>query len=234
MLDSAEGEAIPGDETLYAGLRAERFGRPLRYLSATSSTNDVARGWAAEGAPEGAVVVADEQTSGRGRAGRVWACPRGAGLLMSAVVRPRCPPSAIGGLAVVGGIAAARAIEDETGVAARLKWPNDIMVADRKVGGVLAESECRGFRVAWSVIGVGINVNGARDDFPPHLRPTVTTLAEQAGRSLDRIKLLQRLLEQLESVYARFTSNGLAPVLADWRRLAWPGTEEVGGGEWQP
>lgn len=230
MSASCGGQALT-EESLRAGLRAERFGRTLMCLVSVSSTNDVARVWAAEDAPEGAVVVADEQTAGRGRAGRGWVCPRGVGLLTSVVVRPPCPASAVGGLAVVAGIAAARAIEQECGVAARLKWPNDIIAAGRKTGGILVESECRGGRVMWAVIGIGVNVNGSRDDFPPELRPTLTTLAEQAGRPLSRIALFQRLMEQLESVYARFTSKGLAPVLADWRALAWTGTEGVGGGE---
>jgi BirA family biotin operon repressor/biotin-[acetyl-CoA-carboxylase] ligase len=226
------GEQL-SQEALSVGLRTQRFGRPLRYLAAVDSTNEVARRWAAEGAPEGAVVVADEQTAGRGREGRAWVCPRGAGLLASAIVRPQYPPSAIGGLALVAGIAAARAIQHAAGVAVGLKWPNDIIAAGCKVGGILVESECRGPRVSWAVIGIGLNVNGTREDFPSHLRPTVTTLAEQAGCRVDRIPLFQSLLEQLESVYARFASNGLAPVLADWRQLAWTGTEEVGDGERQ-
>ena len=233
MADWLGGVEALTEESLRAGLRAERFGRPLRYLVAAGSTNDVARGWAAEGAPEGAAVVADEQVAGRGRAGQAWVCPRGIGLLTSVVVRPPCPASAVGGLAVVAGIAAARAIEQECGVAARLKWPNDIIAAGRKTGGILVESECRGGGVVWAVVGIGINVNGSRDDFPPELRSTLTTLSEQAGGPLSRIAVFQRLMEQLESVYASFTSNGLAPVLADWRALAWTGTEEVGGGERQ-
>ena len=231
MADALGGTEALTEESLRAGLRAERFGRSLRCLASAGSTNDVARAWAAQGAPEGAVVVADEQTAGRGRAGSVWLCPRGLGLLSSTVVRPPCPASAVGGLAVVGGIAAARAIEQASGVAARLKWPNDIIAAGRKAGGILVESECRGGRVVWAAIGIGLNVNGSCDDFPRSLRPTVTTLAEQAGRPLSRIALFQRLMEQLESVYAHFTSKGLAPVLAGWRALAWTGTEEVGGGE---
>lgn len=233
MPDSLRANAGLSCETLSAGLQTERFGRPLKYLAAVSSTNEVARRWAAQGAPEGAVVVADEQTAGRGRAGRVWICPPGMGLLMSAIVRPRCPPSAVGGLALVAGIAAARAIERTTGVTANLKWPNDIIAADRKAGGILVECECRGSRLSWAVVGIGLNVNGAVGDFPPDLRPTLTTLAEQAGSTLNRITLFRNLLGELESVYARFTSNGLAPVLADWSALAWTGTEEVGDGEWQ-
>ena len=132
---------------------------------------------------------------------------------------------------LVAGIAMARAIEESTGVAVRLKWPNDIIAADRKVGGVLVESEVRGGRVVWAVVGSGVNVNGSRDDFPEGLRPVVTTLAEQAGRPLSRITLCQRFLEQLESAYGRFTSKGLTVVLAEWRTLAWSRMEAVGGGQ---
>jgi BirA family biotin operon repressor/biotin-[acetyl-CoA-carboxylase] ligase len=227
------GEEL-SEERLSAGLRTRRFGRPLRCLASTPSTNDVARAWAAEGAPEGAVVVADEQTAGRGRAGRVWVSPGKAGLPVSVILRPRCPPSALGALALVAGIAAARAIEEAAGVGVRLKWPNDIIAAGRKAGGVLVESECRGGRVAWAVVGCGLNVNGTRDDFPPGLRPTVTTLAEQAGRPLSRAALFQHLLYQLESSYAAFASKGLAWVLREWRRLAWTRTEAVGGENRRP
>lgn len=173
------------------------------------STNDVVRGWLAEGTPEICVAVADEQTAGRGRAGRRWLAPAGAGLLLSLGYRPVWLSSPeVWQLAASSSLAMAEAAETEAGLPAgtiRLKWPNDLVVATagddglRKVGGVLGESEGLGTRDPRVVIGIGLNVDWVAADFPPELAGTMTSLREASGRPVDRGALVERFLDRLEA-----------------------------------
>jgi BirA family biotin operon repressor/biotin-[acetyl-CoA-carboxylase] ligase len=158
------------------------------------STLDLAHELAAQGAPEGTLVLADEQTAGRGRQGRAWHSPRGAGLWMALVMRPRRPPSA-GALAVRAGLAVVDAVaEAAPGLTPRLKWPNDLVVAGRKAGGVLCEARWTGDELAWVAVGVGINVRGP---VPQELADSAVALSDVApgvGRLLVLTALVPRLL----------------------------------------
>ena len=129
---------------------AGAFGAHMRYLERTGSTNDVLREMADQGAPEGAIVVADEQTAGRGRMGRVWAAPPRSSLLLSALFRPALPPEHVYRLVMVCGLAAAEACEEEEGIGrVDVKWPNDLQISGKKLAGVLAESAFSGGQPEW-------------------------------------------------------------------------------------
>jgi BirA family biotin operon repressor/biotin-[acetyl-CoA-carboxylase] ligase len=177
-------------------------------LTRVGSTNDVIRGWLAEGTPEVCVVVADEQTEGRGREGRRWVAPPGAALLLSLGFRPVwMSPAETWQLGALTSLAMAEAAETESGLPGgtiRLKWPNDLVVAGpggalRKMAGVLGESEGLGTRDPRIVIGVGVNVDWPATDYPPDLAATMTSLREESGRSVDRFSLLERFLDRLEA-----------------------------------
>src|SRR5690606_12415094 len=146
--------------------RTARFGRTHRALGATGSTNADALAWATEGAPDGALVTAEHQTAGRGRHGRTWTDAPGLSLLASLLLRPTLPPDRLGLLPLAAGLAAADAVESVTGLVPRLKWPNDVLLGGRKVGGLLLESRL-GDGPATVVLGLGLNVGQA--DFPPEL-----------------------------------------------------------------
>lgn len=161
-------------------------------LDETASTMDDARTLARDGAPHLAVVVADHQTAGRGRLGRGWVSPRGTALAASWVVRPSLPPERWTILPLLTGVAAVRAIRHRTKVPASLKWPNDLRVGERKVGGILAEAEVPRF----VVIGLGLNVS--HTEFPDELRATATSIAIEDGVRLDRADLLAWTLRYLE------------------------------------
>src|SRR5262245_50772103 len=172
--------------------RVERFG-------SVDSTQRIVREWLDAGQDEVAIAVADEQTAGRGRQGRVWTAPPGAALLMSIGFRPTNLPLRHGWrLAATVSLAMLDAAEAAAGLAdnaLRLKWPNDIVAAYpdgrlEKVAGVLGESVALGDLVGWSVVGIGINVDWARADFPPDLKSSMTSLREMAGRPVDREQLL--------------------------------------------
>jgi len=161
------------------------------------------------GDPEGAIATTDHQTAGRGRRGRGWVEAPGTSVLVSVLLRPpseRPAPQ----LSLVGGVAAAIAVEDALGLAAQIKWPNDVMVARRKVAGVLAEA-----RDGVVVLGIGINVNQTRDQLPADTRVAAGSLRTIDGRVHDRERLLDSLLGTLDGLYARWRAGGLDAVYED-------------------
>lgn len=162
-------------------------------LAETGSTNDEALRLAREGAPDGTVVVADVQTAGRGRLGRGWWAEPGTALLASWVVRPQVPPDRWPALSLVAGVAAAGALARTCGLEVRLKWPNDLVVGERKLGGILAEAEVARF----VVIGLGVTVS--KTEFPPDLAGTATSVEAAGGRSPGRPALIAAILEAFAS-----------------------------------
>jgi BirA family biotin operon repressor/biotin-[acetyl-CoA-carboxylase] ligase len=174
-----------------------RFGRDYRYVESTPSTQLLLQ----PDAPEGAVAVAGEQTAGRGRLGRRWLAPAGTSLLFSVQLLPRVASARLPELTGVGARATAEAIEAVTGLAPKLKAPNDLLLGGRKVAGVLAEA--REERV---VLGIGINVNLAEDDLPADVDIPATSLLVETGREVDRAELLVELLDRLERDYDAFNA----------------------------
>jgi BirA family biotin operon repressor/biotin-[acetyl-CoA-carboxylase] ligase len=184
-------------------------------LESVDSTNRYALDAARAGAGEGLVVVADHQTAGRGRMGRVWEAPPGASLLVSVLLRPARPPGDLHLCTAAAALAMADAIADVAGVAVDLKWPNDLFAGGRKLGGLLAEADLAGAQVRAVVVGIGVNV--AWDEFPGELAGIATACNLEAGRPVDREDLLTRFLEHLAS---RLDSDD-GELLADYRgRLA--------------
>lgn len=180
------------------------FGRPYRFEPECVSTQDLLRD---PGLPEGAVAVSDHQTAGRGRSGREWDDVAGAALLCSVLLRPPAAPE-IAQLSLVCGLAVAEAIEHCTGLATGVKWPNDALLGDRKVAGVLLEA------VEGAVIcGIGVNVNQAADRLPEHARLPPTSIHAVTGLRHDRTALLVELLAVLEARYAVWQARGLAALL---------------------
>jgi len=175
-----------------------RIGHAIEAHASIGSTNDRARDLLGHADGDGRVVVAEEQTAGRGRRGREWRSPPGLNLLVSVAVRPRLAAADAWQL----GLAAALAVADACGAAApvRLKWPNDLVSdAGRKVGGMLIETMADADRISGAIVGIGINANWRQADMPDDLRETAISLADLAGAPVDRVVLLGRLLEALES-----------------------------------
>lgn len=186
-----------------------RFGTPLRHLTVTDSTNARALAWAAQGAPEGAVVVADEQTAGRGRHGRRWDSGAGQNLLMSVVLRPRLAPQRLGLVTVAAGVAVVRGIEAMTGKSGWLKWPNDVLIGDRKVAGILTEGTLVGSELRAAVVGIGINTHWQRSEIPTDLVGRATSVAIEMGDrgAPRRAQILGRVLVELEEAYDRIHAD---------------------------
>jgi BirA family biotin operon repressor/biotin-[acetyl-CoA-carboxylase] ligase len=197
------------------------FGDPLYFFSETGSTNDVAESLAEHGAPEGATVVASTQTAGRGRFGRTWFSPAGAGLYVSVVCRNQAAAPL---LTLAGGVAIADGIRAATGLPVQIKWPNDIVVADRgqagrrKVAGILAEASTGADGLQYVILGFGINLRPAA--YPPELADRATSIETELGRPADGALLLAETLALFAASFERLAASDARPVLARWRELA--------------
>jgi BirA family biotin operon repressor/biotin-[acetyl-CoA-carboxylase] ligase len=188
---------------------------PLRAYRSLASTQTLARAWAAAGAPEGAVVLADYQTAGRGQHGRPWTAPGGTALLVSVVLRPRLPVARWPEIPLATGCAVAEGLETVAPVSAKLKWPNDVLVGGRKLAGILAEGVAGTPPLV--ILGIGVNVSQRDSDWPPDLAGTAGSLAS-LGAPVARETLLAALLVRLAGWYGVLLEEGFEPVRAAWRR----------------
>ncbi len=194
-------------------LRTKRFGRELRWLSSVGSTNAEAISWAAEEAPEGALVGTDHQSAGRGRHGRAWSDSPGHNLLFSLVLHPTLSPDYFGLIPLAAGLAVAEAIELHTPFLPTLKWPNDVLIAGRKVCGILLEGQLspkNGSR-STMVLGIGLNVN--QTEFPSDVSSRATSLALETGQFLPRLPLLADALLAIEKRYDSLLMDRGADIL---------------------
>ncbi|MDP3029220.1 MAG: biotin--[acetyl-CoA-carboxylase] ligase [Deltaproteobacteria bacterium] len=189
----------------------------IHYLPTTGSTNNVARDLAEKGAPEGTIVIAESQTKGRGRLDRTWHSPPGAGLYFSIVLRPQLDPSDLPKITLLAGIAVAESIEETTGLHPLIKWPNDLLLADKKVAGILTELY-GDITSPYVILGIGINVHTRREEFLPELQEIATSLAMVGGQNISRTRLLQAVLEHLEKWYELFKKGVFQPILDAWRK----------------
>ena len=201
-----------------ARLGTRRLGRRLIARGEVSSTNDVAWEALAEGAPDGAAVVADVQTAGRGRDGRRWHQSAGQGLALSLLLHPGCERRQLATLPLIAGLALARALE-RLGASAELKWPNDLLLSGRKVSGILAESRGAPQGGDAVVVGAGVNVLQSPEDFPPELAPLATSLAME-GCATTREAVAAEFLNELEPLWTLMQEGGREQVLEAWRARA--------------
>jgi BirA family transcriptional regulator, biotin operon repressor / biotin---[acetyl-CoA-carboxylase] ligase len=193
-------------------LKARWLGCQRIELPACGSTNDEAARLARAGASHGTVVIAERQTNGRGRDGRVWESPAG-GLYMSAVLRPPMPIVDVPPMTLAIGIGVCEAIRT-TGAAAVLKWPNDVLVDGRKLAGVLVEAQSQGNRLEAVIVGIGINLT---NELPAAVSESAITLAEAAGTTVDREPFVERLLAHVERWVDRYVSVGIEPIIPAWQ-----------------
>ncbi|HEU5314782.1 MAG TPA: biotin--[acetyl-CoA-carboxylase] ligase [Chloroflexota bacterium] len=190
------------------------------YAPTTGSTNDDAKRLAASGEPEGTVLLADEQTAGRGRAGKArWVTPARTSIAASVILRPHLNPAQLGALAMLGGLTVVDAVHRACGVVSALKWPNDVIVGGRKMGGVLIESSLAGGGLDYAVVGFGLNGNlpaAGLGPLPDAALPA-TTLLEEVGRPVSREAFVVALLQALDDRYAALRAQRQAALLDDFR-----------------
>ncbi|HEY6084034.1 MAG TPA: biotin--[acetyl-CoA-carboxylase] ligase [Nitrospira sp.] len=209
-------------ESIHSALATRALGHRIELLGLTDSTNRTAFTLAQAGAEHGTVVVAEGQTDGRGRMGRSWFSPPGVNLYCSIVLRKAVRSDRLAEwlswLPLTTALAAAEAIRQVTGVHAMVKWPNDLLIAERKVGGILCENSAASDTGPFQIAGIGINVNGTRDDFPSDIVGSVTTLHDETGRVLDRNRLLSQLLIELEECVDKLHINGQEQLAIAYRQ----------------
>lgn len=204
-----ENDLLPVSIT--SGLGTSFVGQRVIYHPSLPSTMEVARKEARQGAVEGTVVVADEQTGGKGRMKRVWLSPKG-GIALSIILYPGMLylPSLI----MIASLAVVHSIEAVTGLRPQVKWPNDVLISGKKVCGVLIESSVRGNTVDYAIVGIGINVNLRISDFP-EISPIATSLSDELGRDVSRLEVIRRLLIEIERLYLSLPAGG--SVYQEWR-----------------
>jgi BirA family transcriptional regulator, biotin operon repressor / biotin---[acetyl-CoA-carboxylase] ligase len=199
-----------------AGSRLGPFGTRLSWHEEVGSTNDIAMGAAEAGIPEGFVVAANAQSRGRGRVGRSWSSPPGAGLYVSVVLRPAGPALRL--LTIAAGVAIAEGVDAASGLETCVKWPNDVYVGSRKLAGILAEAGSSAGAVDHVVLGFGINIRRAA--YPPDVAARATSIESELGRHVDRGLVLAECLAALANRYGMLQSGAADDVIAAWRRRA--------------
>lgn len=181
------------------------IGAKIFRVKSCPSTNDLAKEMALSGEEEGTVVISDEQTKGRGMKGRKWFSARKKGIYLSVILRP--PHSNISLLPLVAGLAVADAVFDSVGLRIKLRWPNDLIWGKKKLGGILCEGGFSGDRINYAILGIGLNMNHGRDDFPEEIRHQATSLKLISKQDMDENIMLKNLWPALNNWYGRFLRN---------------------------
>jgi BirA family biotin operon repressor/biotin-[acetyl-CoA-carboxylase] ligase len=210
-------------------LRLGSLGRRIHWFATTGSTNEDAARLAESGAGEGTTIVAEAQTAGRGRYGRSWFSPPGAGLYMSVILKPAAAPGPVSDvrgsdgvslLTLATGVAVAEAIHASTGLPAEIKWPNDILVGRRKLAGILTEAASEAGMLRFIIVGLGINLRIAA--YPIELASQVTSIEAETSRPVDRGLIFAETLAAVSERYADLLGGRFDVILSAWRRLARP------------
>jgi BirA family biotin operon repressor/biotin-[acetyl-CoA-carboxylase] ligase len=209
-------DALHADDLLARLGKTKVIGRDIRVFEETTSTNDVVEKLARDQVKEGVVVFAESQTKGRGRLGRKWISPARKGLWFSVLLRPDLRPQEATQLTVASATALRRAIESATGVKAKIKWPNDILIGGKKVAGILTELSAELDRVKHLIVGIGVDVNLSAAEFSPDLRKLATSLKIETGRAVSRADLAVVILHELDHDYARLTGGGFEAIADEW------------------
>ena len=195
-----------------------QIGHKVVHYFRADSTNTIALQMASEGAAHGTVVVAEEQTAGRGRFGRVWYSEKSTGIYTSIILRPPLAPSVAPVLTLLAGLAAREGIERATGFAADIRWPNDLLLDGKKLCGILTEMSAEVDRLHAVVVGIGINVN--HSDIPEELRSIATSLRLEGGKVYSRAQILAALLKQMEQFYGLLLKEGNESITRRWARAS--------------
>lgn len=214
-----EAPELLSEQAIEEGLSTKVVGRHIVYRERVDSTNNVAKKLADEGVPEGTIVVAEEQTGGRGRINRLFLSPFAKGVWFSLILRPNIPPMEVSKMTLLAAVAVARAIRHHGLTDCGIKWPNDILVKGRKMVGILTELNGSAEKVNYIIMGIGVNTGITAEDLPKDLQSIVTSFAREGVR-VSRLALLETLLKEIEGLYQNVCREGFAPILAEWRALS--------------
>ncbi|MFH2138587.1 MAG: biotin--[acetyl-CoA-carboxylase] ligase [Candidatus Omnitrophota bacterium] len=208
-------DAMLPDEIKYK-LKTNKFGKKIIAYASITSTNDAAYTLAEQGAAEGTLVVAEQQTKGKGRMGRTWNSPHGEGIYGSLILRPEITPDEAGKITLMASVSIAQTIRQLTGLEAEIKWPNDILIGKDKICGILTEMSAEPDMVKFIILGFGINVNTDKRKLPPH----ATSISLKLARDIRRVDFLKELLQGMESHYEKIKKKRFGLIIDEWRNLS--------------
>jgi len=206
------------EDRIKSVLKTQLFGKKIYAFWSVGSTNEFAYHRALQGDKEGTLVIAEEQTKGRGRMSRHWDSPFNKGLWFSLILRPELSASKSGLVPYYAGVSVAEAVENFTNLKPVVKWPNDLLLSGRKFCGILSEVEFDNGKVNFIVLGIGINVNHKKDEFPEQYRAHAISLRIESDSRIDRLELLAEVLLQLEKNYLYIKENGFNDMINNWKR----------------
>lgn len=205
-------------------LKTATYGRNVTYYETCSTTQTIAHDDAQNGAPDGTLIIAEEQIAGKGRLARPWSSVARKGIWMSLIIRPSLMPQQAPQMTLVAAVAIVRAIEEVVKIEATIKWPNDIMIKGKKITGILTELQSDPDRVKAIIIGIGMNINHDKDDFPEEIQPIATSLKLESGETIDRSRLISEILGFLELYTHMYEKHGFGPI-----KLLWEGYSNTAG-----
>lgn len=194
-------------------LNTQFIGKKIYYFDALSSTMDIAMDLGIKGAPEGTLVLAETQTKGRGRLSRTWFSPKYKGIYLSLLLKPKILPYQTPVFTLLTAVSICEAVKEITGLEAQIKWPNDILIHNKKLGGILTELDAETDEVRFIIIGIGINVNNDKRT----LVAGATSLKNEKKESIIRLELLKEILRKMETNYLKFQGKGACAILEKWR-----------------
>ena len=203
------------------GLDTKFLGKKILHYDSVSSTNDLAKEYALSKEKAGLVIIGEEQVKGRGRRGRTWESPKGTGIWMSILLRPDLPPKDGPKFTLLSAVAVTKAIREVTGIEAKIKWPNDIIINNKKVCGILTEMNAEIDFINYVIIGIGINVNGKKEDFPEEVQDRAISLSQVKGQLVSRKDLVRSILKKIEDYYFQFIqAMDFMGILEEWKSLS--------------
>lgn len=212
-------EKVTANE-IQLGLQTKTLGKTIHYEESVETTQKIAHKLASGGVPEGTLVVAEEQLGGKGRLMRNWYSPKYSGIWMSLILRPSIPFQQAPQLTLIAAVAVVQAIEHTTDLKPQIKWPNDILINRKKVTGILTELQAESDRIHSVIIGIGMNVNQEKNDFPEELQEIATSLLIEGGKKVSRARVIQEVLVRLETLYEQFLAEGFHSIKQLWESYA--------------
>ena len=204
------------ENTVSWGLQTEWLGKKLIHKQSVPSTQRIAHELALDGAKHGTIVLADEQTQGKGRVEKSFHSKKEQGIWMSIILRPDIPPYLAPQLTLLTATVLANVLDRYADVTPQIKWPNDVLINGKKISGILTEMQAEQDQVLYVIVGIGININQQTSDFPEEIRDRVTSLKMASGQSWDLVPFIQEILQTFETKYNQFIETGFAPVKNDW------------------
>lgn len=207
-------------DSIRMALNGTTFGEHIYYFDSVDSTQKIANELASNGATEGTIVVADQQTGGRGRLARKWFSPENTGIWMSLIIKPNIPIYQAPQLTLLTAVAAAKAIEEQISIAPYIKWPNDLLLNNKKITGILTEMQAEADSIHSIIIGIGINVNQKKTDFPEELQEIASSLQIETGQIFAREAIISSFLRHFENLYMVYQKEGFAVVKELWESYA--------------